>query len=571
MPSLLRLLLWMTWRSLCGRLAALRGQSRLLLLVLGGFVLGYLLVGYLLFFKGLEYVYGFPVVGTLLSQRILYLVFGFFFVMLIFSNLITAYTTLFKNRETEWFLSLPIRHRHVYLWKFIESLLVSSWALIFLSAPMMAAFGRVHGVGADFYFMVLLVYVPFVVLPAVLGSWLILLVVRVLSRHWVKKALILLFLGGLLALAFGLEPTAEEQAVSVEEVVSFERLLQHTRLSLNPALPSSWAARAVIAWSQGIDNVGVFYFLLLTSNALFAVLLGTEIAGRFFYPSWSYFATHRTASRHRRTLRERAQKRGGDGLLARLVAALPLGSRPLKALVIKDGKVFWRDPSQWTQFAVFFGLLCIYILNLRNVSYDFDSKFWTTTISYLNLGACTLTLSTLTTRFVFPQFSLEGRRLWIIGLAPIGLPKVLLQKFWMSFIASTCVTSSLMLASSLTLGLPAARTLFFVGVIVMMSAALCGLAVGLGAIFPNLKEDNPSKIVSGFGGTLCLVLSFLYITGNIALVGLPASLEFSVPGVSARLRLLWTVLAYGLSLAISLAAVLVPMGLALRRVRNLQF
>ena len=41
-----------------------------------------------------------------------------------------------------------------------------------------------------------------------------------------------------------------------------------------------------------------------------------------------------------------------------------------------------------------------------------------------------------------------------------------------------------------------------------MSGALCGLAVGLGALFPNFKEDNPSKIVSGFGGTLCLVASF---------------------------------------------------------------
>ena len=79
---------------------------------------------------------------------------------------------------------------------------------------------------------------------------------------------------------------------------------------------------------------------------------------------------------------------------------------------------------------IFFGLLTIYVLNLRNVAYDFQSPFWSTMISYLNLAACALTLSTLTTRFVFPQFSLEGRRLWIIGLAPLGLPRVVMQKFW---------------------------------------------------------------------------------------------------------------------------------------------
>ena len=32
-----------------------------------------------------------------------------------------------------------------------------------------------------------------------------------------------------------------------------------------------------------------------------------------------------------------------------------------------------------------------------------------------------LNLATLTTRFVYPQFSLEGKRLWIVGLSPLGL------------------------------------------------------------------------------------------------------------------------------------------------------
>ena len=104
--------------------------------------------------------------------------------------------------------------------------------------------------------------------------------------------------------------------------------------------------------------------------------------------------------------------------------------------MLKDVRLFWRDPAQWIQFMIFFGLLCIYVLNLRNVAFNFQNPFWETMISYLNLAASALTLSTLTTRFVFPQFSLEGRRLWILGLAPVGLAPVLLQKFWLS-----CVTA----------------------------------------------------------------------------------------------------------------------------------
>ena len=189
---LLKLLLWVEWRSFLARMRTIRKESPLLLFVLGGFILGYLVVGYVLFHAGLDYLYHFPLVGALLSQRILFLIFGFFFVMLVFSNLVISYSTLFKNRETQWFLTLPVRHLNVYRWKFMEALAVSSWALIFLSAPMMAAFGAVHSVSVAFYFRVALLYGPFVVLPALCGSWIILLLVRILAKPVVKRAALLI-------------------------------------------------------------------------------------------------------------------------------------------------------------------------------------------------------------------------------------------------------------------------------------------------------------------------------------------------------------------------------------------
>ena len=46
---------------------------------------------------------------------------------------------------------------------------------------------------------------------------------------------------------------------------------------------------------------------------------------------------------------------------------------------------------------------------------------------------------------------------------------------------------------------------------VALCSGLSALAVGLGACLPNLREPSPSKIAAGFGGTLNLVLSSLYI------------------------------------------------------------
>ena len=563
-PRLFRLLLWVHWRSFLARLRGIRRESPLLVVVLAAFVLGYLAVGYWLFNAGLGYLHHFPLVGSLLSQRILYLIFGFFFVMLVFSNLIIGYSTLFKSRETTWFLSLPLSHLDVYRWKFIEALVVSSWALIFLSAPMMLAYGRVHDVPLAFYAQIAVAYLPFVVLPALAGSWLIVFLVRVLAKRGVKYAVLFIAAGMVLALLFGVKPVTDAEAVALQDVLSFDQLLRHTRISVNPFLPSAWLAQSVLSWSEGLERQGAFFFLLLLSNAMMGLLVGFEWVGRFFYGSWSVALS----SRAERFQREAEAKRTREWRRSPLEWATDLLrplSRPGAALLLKDVRLFWRDPAQWIQFTIFFGLLCIYVLNLRNVAFNFQNPFWETMISYLNLAASALTLSTLTTRFVFPQFSLEGRRLWILGLAPFGLHKVLLQKFWMSCIGSMGITISMMVVSSVMLSLAWTQVAFFAVAIGLMSASLSGLAVGLGALFPNFKEDNPSKIVSGFGGTLCLVVSFIYIALFVALAALPDVRRVAKIGVPFS-----DTGAHLLAIALSLVVLLFPMLIATKRVKNLE-
>lgn len=562
---ILRLILWARMVTIRAELTALRKKSRLMLAVLGGFCLGYLAVGYTIFHRGLLFLHRFPLVGSLLAQRILFLIFGFFFAMLIFSNAIIGYAGLFKNRETNFLLSLPIKTREVYLWKLLESLVLASWALLFLSAPMMVAWGRAAEVHGPFYAEVLVAFLPFVVIPALIGSWGILVLVRLLSIRWAKRILFAAGVACVLWLAFAVDPVTDVQAAQSVQVASFDSLLRNTRFSLSPFLPSSWMAQSVLAWSDGLLRKGGFFFLVLLSSALVGLLFSYEVAGGAFYGSWSASISSRAERVQRRAVRVR-RKRDRRPLIEGLFRLLPFVSRPVKALALKDTRLFSRDPTQWTQFMIFFGLLCIYVLNLRNVALDYRNPYWEALISHLNLAASTLTLSTLTTRFVFPQFSLEGQRLWIIGLSPIGMRKVLLQKFAFSCAGAMLVTVSLMTASSMMLHLPWQRVLFFDGAIAMPAAALCGLAVGLGALFPNLKEDNPSKIVSGFGGTLCLVISFVYIVVYVGLI--------AIPGLRQVTRVVFVIsdsTALELAVLCSAGLLFVPLFLAIRRVKNLEF
>ena len=95
-----------------------------------------------------------------------------------------------------------------------------------------------------------------------------------------------------------------------------------------------------------------------------------------------------------------------------------------------------------------------------------------------------------------------------------------------------------------------------------MSFTLNGLAVGLGVMYPNFKEANPSKIVSGFGGTLCLVLSFLYILGSILI------LAFGTTG--RHFHADWIVGSLVTFAALSFALGWLPMRLGLAQLRRLE-
>lgn len=555
---------WLHWRTFLASLKKTRRESPLLILVLAGFIIGYLACGFWMFKSGLKFIYQVPLIGNLLADRVLFLVFAFFFLMLVVSNIIIGYATLFKNRETEWFLSLPVRHSDVYRWKFIEALVVSSWALIFLSAPLLAAYGVVHKVPWYFYVEVTLGYLPFVIIPAVLGSWLVLMLVRALSRPWMKFVLIGAAAFGVATLVMSIKPVTEADATTTQESLLFPKLMKGTRMATNELLPSSWLAEAVGKWRDGLWQQGLFFFLLLMSYALMGLLVAFAVAGRFYYGSWTAALNSKAASQQRiaEAKRQKTRKRN---LLTWVESMLRSISPPAVALVFKDIRIFWRDPAQWSQFMIFFGLLTIYVVNLRNVAFEFKNAYWETLISYLNLSASALTLSTLTTRFVYPMFSLEGRRIWILGLSPIGLQKVVWQKFWMSFIASALITMFLMIASSLMLRLEWWRVIYFGVAIVLMSVALSGLSAGLGALFPNFKEDNPSKIVSSFGGTLCLVASFVYNTIFVALLAVPDILRIKNQGFPVPA---WVTIA--LAVLLSGVVTLFPMALALRRVKSLE-
>jgi ABC-2 type transport system permease protein len=150
-------------------------------------------------------------------------------------------------------------------------------------------------------------------------------------------------------------------------------------------------------------------------------------------------------------------------------------------------------------------------------------------------------------------------------MAPLGLVRVIRTKYALTTLASLALTVSLVAVSCNMLRLPWDHTIFFSISVAVMSLTLNGLATGLGVLYPNFKEDNPGKIVSGFGGTFCLVLSFLYILASIV------ALAFGTPWARSGTQPLHILLASWFTFVLlSVGTGWVPFHLALRRVRAME-
>ncbi|MCB1232039.1 MAG: hypothetical protein KDN19_17350 [Verrucomicrobiae bacterium] len=569
-----RLLLRIHTRILRTRMVKMATTSRLMTLTLAGFLITYSVTAYFLFRRGLIYFGQLPAAGGLLIDRMMHVVFFCFLLMLMFSVAVTGYIALYRSRDTRWLLSLPISHRVVFLWKIFEATAFSCWGLLFISAPLLVSFAEIREAGAGFYVRTIAGLFPFLIISSALSAILLLTVVR-----WVTRKQLIAF--GILAVVLflvGITRTIIHEREITERLgfsaaLTFQQVIRHTDLTVNPIIPSTWYASSIIDWSRPYRIAGsLLHPSLLISWSLMGVMTLGWLAKHWFYRSWNHSVQNAAIAALRRqppTLAELPalvhRHRPRTSLLSRV------SGRSLAAVTRKDLISFRREPAQWIQFLIVFGLLAIYATGLRRLNEHLDQPRDLYLVAYLNLAVCALALSTLTTRFIFPQFSLEGRRLWVLAMSPLKLQTIVLQKFFLSTLFTSLAVSIIILISGNTLNLGASDTLFFTLAILMISIGLNATAVGLGVLFPNLEETNAAKIVSGFGGTLCLVISFVYIVTFLLLLAWSRIETFRANQVPEH----WldgrhAAEALGIAVALTAFLTTIPLIFAMKRLKRLE-
>ena len=543
---------------------------------------------FFLFFEGFQFIRdGLTHEG--LRTQLIHAVFNVFFltltVMLFFSAAIILFGALYRSEEAAFLLSTPVRRGRIVLYKFQETIFFSCWGFVLLGSPMLISYGIVAD--SPWYYYVLLIpfILAFVMVPAGLGAVACLVVVRLVPKVRVHALVLMAVLALAVGAVFGWRVLAYQNR-DMMTASWFQDVLARLEFSEQRLLPSWWLSSGLLEAAHPARRFdgrpswldSVMFLAVLSSNALLLQLVLVFLGDRVLGASYSgLVGSHRTG------------RRAGLSAIDRFSLWL---CRPfpnvVRHFIVKDLRLFRRDPVQWSQFAIFFGLLGFYFFNVRRFDYAGVMEKWVTIMSFLNLAVVGLILSTFTTRFIFPMISLEGRRFWILGTAPIDRGSILWGKFWFACAGSMPPCALLVLLSDVTLQIPNRSWTIVLLHQVTCLALCCGLsalAVGLGACLPNLREPSPSKIAAGFGGTLNLVLSSLYIILIVLATAIPCvywSQAQWFRGVALRPNWIWSdyfgfgttgsvLVGVAVTLVLGTVTTLVPLRIGFRAFRRIEF
>lgn len=500
-------------------------------------------------------------IGPLLANRLLGLGLLLFLGILLLSNLVAALSSFFLAHDLYAIRSAPVDWLSVYSARLLETIVSSSWMVLLILVPVLAGYGRVYGGGIQFVAVVIAAMIPFLLIPAAIGSAVTLLLVRLVPARRSRDMLAIIGLVAAALLVLVLRALRPERLVNPETFRNLIDFLTVLRGPATPWLPSGWGADAMMGSLDG--SLDPFHLILLWSTAAAAFVIGAALHHRL-YPACFTKAQEGSEQRLHRTL--------GWVWLERLLG--PLGVQR-RELILKDIRIFFRDPTQWSQLIILAVLVVVYVYNMRVLplhSGAMITRFLIILVVFLNLALTGFILAAIAARFVFPMFSLEGRTLWLLRSAPVDTGTLLATKFRIGVVLLTGLALVLSITTGILLRVPGGLFALNLLAIVGFGAAFTAQALAWGILYPQFESENAAQIPTSLGGLL-FMLGALATLGLVTVAQIWALRGFLLSGLPGReprpAMPVEYLLGAGLTVFLCVAATVVPYRLAATRLSNI--
>ena len=497
------------------------------------------------YFKSVEQL------GALLSFKLLSMMFITLLSLLVFSSILTHLAKLFLSRDLSLVHALPVASRRIYLARWMESTFDSAWMVVVYTLPVFTAFGIVFKGGVLYYLTTLSAMASLAVAASGLSALVVMAAVVLVPASRMRNIFVLLGLVVFVLLFLFFRLLRPERLVDPEVFSTVLLYLSALKTPDLPFLPSTWAYDSLRAALAGAPGEALFNTALCWSFAMFIVFTSVAVA------DWIYFrGMSKAQAGARRTFRPRSAAVRRSRLL----------SQPVSAFLVKELKSFFRDQTQWSQLFLLGALVLIYVFNFKALPLDkapINTLYLQNLLSFLNMGLAAFVLIAVTGRFGFPAVSSENEAFWLVQAAPISIRQFLWIKFCIYVFPLLLLTEILIVVTNIFLNVtPFMMVLSTVSVLLMVPGVI-GIGVGLGAIYPNFRAENPAQVVTSFGGLMFMVLSALFVGLFILLEAGPVYTLF-MADLNRRplvfLEWLWVGASFFLAGVLCLVAMIVPMG-----------
>lgn len=512
-------------------------------------------------FRMLQYFRGTQGIGDLLAAKLLGIAFLTFLMILVLSNVITALSTFFLSEDLEFVVAAPVESETVYAARLIETIVDSSWMVALLAVPLLVAYGVVYAAGPTYYLLALGTVVPFLIIPAVLGSAGTLLLVNIFPARRTRDLLALVGLfaaAGVVALFRFLRP---ERLMSPEEFSSLVDFIAVLRTPTSTWLPSEWAAQSLMTHLSG--DFDAFSFAFLWSTAAMCLVVGAWLHRRYFDGGFT-------------RAQEGAERKVGRQRSRVVDRALRAAEPSTRVMVAKEIRVFFRDTTQWSQLILLGVLVAVYVYNITVLPLytgEEVSFLLINAVSFLNLGLAGFVVAAIAARFVFPAMSIEGRMMWLMQSSPVDIRTIFWSKYWVGTVPLLIVALPLIVGTNLVLQASTFVLVLTTVTMVGITFALTALALGFGALYPNYDTENVAEIPTSFGGLLFMMAAVSYLVGVVVLEAWPVYyfLDSRVQGGEAEVGMVPLLMGVTGATILTALAIWLPLRAGIRKVQSVDF
>ena len=549
------------WRSAFARLREEQNGSGARAILLGSVALVFWVGVFGIAYRVLRYFRGVEDIGNLIAAKVLGIILLAFLSILLLSNIITALSTFFLAKDLDLLVAAPITQSRLYAAKLVETVVHSSWMVALLALPIFTAYGIVYGGGFLFPIVALGAFVPYLILPGVVGTAFTLILVNIFPARRTRELLGLVATGAVVVVLMILRFLRPERLAQPEGFKNLVDYLAVLRTPTSPWLPSEWTASIIMNWLLRVADPWPIVKLWLA--APLAVFLGAMLHRRLYHLGFSK-AQEGAERKLRRVIR---------GPVAGILSSVSPSKREF---ILKDLRLFFRDNTQWSQLILLAVLLLVYLFNIKSLPLHSGEQVpfrLITMISFLNLGLAGFVLAAVAARFVFPGISLEGRQMWLLRSSPLDPNAMLWSKYWIGTVPLLVLALMITVFTNWLLHASTFMMAVAVGTIVLYTLAASALALSFGAIYPQFGSENAAQIPTSFGGLVYMMSTLSLLTAIIMIEATPVMAYLRMDRYGGQLRDILPELAASglLIIGICLTATFVPLRMALQRIEMMEW